>query len=80
MKYITRTTSIATTLVALATLCACGEKPQTMGGTRADTPAYTGTGSASFTAPGWKAGDKTAWEQQLKTRQQGGQNDYSRMN
>ena len=73
-------TTIAIVFIAAAALSACSERPQTMGGTRADSPAFTGTGSASFTAPGWKAGDKTAWEQQLKTRQQGGQNDYSRMN
>lgn len=65
--------------MAVALLAACGEKPQTMAAPKSDTPAYTGTGSA-FMAPGWKAGDKTAWEQQLKARQQNTQNDYSRMN
>ena len=64
---------------AVALLSACGEKPQTVGSPKSDTPAYTGTGSG-FTAPGWKAGDKTAWEQQLKARQQNSQNDYSKMN
>ena len=44
-----------------------------------DAPAYTGTGS-TFSAPGWKAGDKTGWEQHLKARQQSSQNDYSKMN
>jgi hypothetical protein len=29
------------------------------------TQANTGT---AFTAPGWKVGDKTAWEQQMKLR------------
>jgi hypothetical protein len=66
------------TLVGL--LAACGEKPQTVGMPKSDSPAYTGTGTAAFTAPGWKVGDKTAWEQQLKARQQNSQNDYSRMN
>jgi hypothetical protein len=69
----------ALTLATLAVLAACGEKPQTAGVPKSDSPAYQGTGS-SFTAPGWKAGDKTAWEQQLKARQQSSQNDYSRMN
>ena len=66
-------------LVAMATLAACGEKPQTLGVPRSDTPAYAGTGS-TFSAPGWKAGDKTGWEQHLKARQQSSQNDYSKMN
>lgn len=64
---------------AVALLSACGERPQTVGSSKSDTAAYTGTGSG-FTAPGWKVGDKTAWEQQLKARQQNGQNDYSRIN
>ena len=38
---------------------------------------FQGTGIAAFTAPGWKPGDKTSWEQQLKTRTQNGQNDYA---
>lgn len=66
-------------LSALA-LVACGEKPQTAGVPKSDTPAFTGTASTAFAAPGWKAGDKTAWEQQLKARQLNSQNDYSRMN
>ena len=66
-------------LVAVATLAACGEKPQELTNSRTDAAAYTGTGS-SFTAPGWKSGDKTSWEQQLKARQQNSQDDYSRMN
>ncbi len=60
-------------------LAACGEKPQTLGSPKSDTPPYAGTGSA-FTAAGWKAGDKTGWEQHLKARQQNGQNDYSKVN
>ena len=68
------------TLVAVfATLTACSETPQSSGIPRSDTKAYTGTGS-TFTAPGWKAGDKAGWEQHLKARQQNGQNDYSRTN
>jgi hypothetical protein len=65
--------------VAVMLLSACGEKPQALALPKSDAPAYTGTGSA-FAAPGWKAGDKTAWEQHLKARQQNSQNDYSRMN
>ena len=62
----------------LALLCACGEKPQTLG-TGKDASAYSGTGKA-FVEAGWKPGDKTSWESQLKARGQYGQNDYSRMN
>ena len=66
-------------MAALATLAACGEKPQALGLPKSDAPSYTGTGG-TFTAPGWKAGDKTGWEQHLKARQQNSQNDYSKMN
>ncbi len=67
-------------LTCLACLAACSEKPQTFtGGGKQDSAAYLGTGSA-FVAPGWKVGDKTSWEQQLKTRMQNSQNDYSKAN
>jgi membrane-bound lytic murein transglycosylase B len=35
---------------------------------------------ASFTAAGWKAGDKAGWEQHLKARMQNSQNDYTKVN
>ena len=68
-------------LVAAATvLAACGEKPQSMKeNAKQDTAAFQGTGMP-FAAPGWKAGDKAAWEAQLKTRTQNGQNDYTKVN
>ena len=62
-------------------LLACGDKPQTASGVKSDVPAFqsvTGPGNA-YNAPGWKAGDKTAWEQQLKTRAENGQNEYNRV-
>ncbi|MGE4243536.1 hypothetical protein [Ramlibacter sp.] len=65
-------------LAAMA-LSACGEKPQTATGIKSDTTAFSGTGMA-YQAPGWKAGDKASWEQQLKTRTQNGQNDYAKVN
>ncbi|MFD0667769.1 hypothetical protein ACT80S_08620 [Ramlibacter sp. MAHUQ-53] len=68
-----RTLALIASLLALA---GCSEKPQTLGGVKSDVPAFQGTGS-NFTAPGWKPGDKTSWEQQLKTRGQG-QNDYAK--
>ncbi len=66
------------TTAAVLALAACGEKPQTAAGVKSDTPAFQGT-SNPYNAPGWKAGDKTAWEQQLKTRLQNGQNEYNRI-
>ena len=74
---IKRTTTILAACVAAFTLTACGETPQTGMGVRTDAVPYAGTGS-NFTEPGWKAGDKTSWEAQLKTRQQYGQNEYTR--
>ena len=74
MKFLT---GLSWTLLGL---CACGESPQAAAPSRADAPAYTGAASGTaFTAAGWKAGDKAAWEQQLKARQLNSQNDYSRM-
>ena len=67
--------------VAVLALTACGDKPQTAAGVKSDAPAFqsvTGPGNV-YNAPGWKAGDKTAWEQQLKTRTQAGQNEYNRV-
>lgn len=60
-------------------LVACGDKPQGMGGVRSDSAPYTGVGKSQYQQPGWKAGDKNSWEQQLKARAQYGQNDYSRV-
>ncbi len=66
---------------SLLALVACGDKPQTSAGVKSDVASFqgvTGPGNA-FNAPGWKPGDKTAWEQQLKTRLQNGQNEYNRI-
>ncbi|MCB1995110.1 MAG: hypothetical protein H6933_19315 [Burkholderiaceae bacterium] len=58
-------------------LVACGEKPQDVSaGKKPDVPNWQGTDNA-FVAPGFKAGDKKAWEEQLKTRAQS-QNEYLR--
>ncbi|MBT2326799.1 hypothetical protein J7E62_31300 [Variovorax paradoxus] len=67
-------------------LAACGEKPQTNAqGVKLDAAPWSGTGPKQnagtvFTAPGWQVGDQKAWQQQLKTRTQNGQNDYVRDN
>ena len=65
-------------IASIALLAACQEQPQTIGSNaRADAAAYQG-GSA-FTAAGWKPGDKTSWESQMKARTQQGQNDYNKV-
>jgi len=63
--------------LAATVLAACGEKPQTAGTRKADSPAWQGAADG-YVAPGWKAGDAASWEQQLKTRAQQGQNEYTR--
>jgi hypothetical protein len=66
-------------VVAALLLCGCGEKAQTTTASakKSDTPAYEGAHDP-FVAPGWKAGDKASWEQQVRTRAQS-QNEYSRL-
>ena len=66
-------------LAVLAGLVACGEKPQTLGVNKSDVSAYQGAQN-QFVSPGWKVGDKTSWEQGLKTRAKNSQNEYSRTN
>jgi len=58
-------------------LSACGDKAQTAGGVKGDVAPYMGVDN-KFAAPGWKAGDKTSWEQALKARTQNTQNEYTR--
>jgi hypothetical protein len=66
-------------IAAAATLAACSDKPQTAGAVKQDAAPFTGTGKP-YALQNWKQGDKTAWEQQLKTRTQSGQNDYTKVN
>lgn len=66
------------TVSAVMLLAACGDKPQSASGTKRDALVYQG-GVAAYNAPGWKAGEKTSWEQQLKARTQAGQNEYNRV-
>jgi hypothetical protein len=71
-------------LTTVIVLAACTDRQQTSGTPSNDAAPYLGTGVASFTQPGWKAGntpaDKAAWAQHLKARMQYSQNDYSRIN
>jgi hypothetical protein len=72
--------SICAVALMGALIVGCGEKPQTidMGAKRADEAWSTSTAaSPAFIAPGWKVGDKTAWEEQIRKRNQA-QNDYAR--
>jgi hypothetical protein len=64
---------------AVFLLAACGERAQEIGGAKQDAPAHTGTGKA-YVQSGWKPGDKTSWESQLKARGQNGMNEYNRVN
>ena len=73
---ITRVALLGALACGLMALAGCGDKPQGMGGVKSDTAPYQGTGMA-YTLPGWKAGDKTSWEQQLKTRAQA-QDDHAK--
>ena len=70
---------LACLLALAAPLTACGDKAQTLSGTKQDGAAFQGT-TNPYNATGWKAGDKTSWEQQLKSRTQYGQNEYTRVN
>ena len=76
MKRCTTALVIGAALLALA---ACGEKPQHgSSSAKVDAQAYQGTGVESFTAPDWKAGDRTSWEQRLSARTKL-QNEYPRV-
>ncbi|MBC8058305.1 MAG: hypothetical protein H7Y61_17155 [Rhizobiales bacterium] len=62
-------------------LAACGDRPQTMDATgkKTDAQAWSVSERANpaYKLPGWKAGDKTSWENELRQRAQA-QNDYAR--
>jgi uncharacterized lipoprotein YehR (DUF1307 family) len=68
--------------VVVVPLAGC-DKAQTVGqgaGKKSDTKAWeavTAGAGAGHTASGYKAGDKTAWEAQLKARTERGQNEYT---
>ncbi len=74
------TLSIAAAALTLG-LAACGDQPQEMNGAgvKQDAAPYSGVGKSQYVQSGWSTGDKASWEQQLKTRAQYGQNDYTRM-
>ena len=66
---------------AVLSLAGCGEKAQTLDASakKVDPQPWSVSSAAepAYAAPGWKAGDKTAWEAQIRQRNQA-QNDYVR--
>jgi hypothetical protein len=64
--------------VLVFALAACGEKPQTLDSDakKVDAKAWEQSNSP-FVAGGWKSGDKTSWDEQLRMRAQS-QNEYAR--
>ena len=71
-----RLVALCALTVAAMGLNACGEKSQVAVTKKSDTQAWQGTDSA-FVASGWKEGDRTSWEEQLRSRAQS-QNDYAK--
>jgi hypothetical protein len=67
---------LASTCVAVA-VSGCGERAQTLGGMKNDVSAFQGSESR-YVVSGWKAGDRTSWEQSLKARAQNSQNEYNK--
>ena len=81
MSSLKRILGLASVLLLVTGLTACGDKAQELAGQpKLDAAPYTGTGVKVFTESDWKAGDKNSWAQPLKTRAQYGQNDHSRSN
>lgn len=70
--------AVMVSLVTALGLSGCGEKVQTLGGSKNGVAAYQGADN-EFVAPGWTPGDKTSWEQRLKARARNNQNEYSKM-
>ena len=70
-------TTVSATVVLAVVVSGCSEKPQTAGTRKADKAPYA-TASGGYTAGTWKEGDAVAWERQLSSRAQNGQNEYSR--
>lgn len=60
-------------------LVACGEKDQSQAkaSKKSELSAWAGSQTEAFNAPGYKGGDQTQWQSQLRTRAQS-QNEYVR--
>jgi hypothetical protein len=61
---------------AAVLLAACGDRPQTATKRKVDDKPWDSTQTQHMVS-GFKAGDRSGWEQQLKTRAQA-QNEYNR--
>ena len=72
-----RLLTLSAALALALALGACTEKPQTASPSKADTPAWQAADNG-YVAPGWKAGDRSSLEQQLRSRAQT-QNEYTRI-
>ena len=73
-----RRSTIGLALMALAVaVSGCGEKAQTASAKKTDAKAWESSQN-TYAAEGWKGGDQTAWETQMRIRVQG-QNEYSRI-
>ena len=68
--------ALTAALLGAGLLGGCAEKSQTAATKKSDGKPWDSAQTA-YTAQGWKAGDQTSWEQQLKARSQG-QDEYSR--
>jgi hypothetical protein len=64
--------------VLVVALAGCGEKPQSIDADnkKVDAKAWEASNSP-YVANGWKGGDKTSWDEQLRMRAQA-QNEYAR--
>ena len=71
---------IVAAAAAMLALAACGERPQILDASakRSDTEPWVPSDAANpaFAAPGWKGGDRAAWDAQIRARNQA-QNDYA---
>jgi hypothetical protein len=66
--------------VVVLALAGCAEREQTANGIKSDAHAFVGTSRPQpFMASGWKPGDRASWEQHMKVRTQGGQNEYAKI-
>ena len=65
-------------LAAAALLGACAEKQQTAATRQLDDKPWAGQAAGQRADAGFKAGDQAAWQEQLRTRAQCGQNEYTR--
>ncbi len=69
--------TLTAAVAVAAALSACSEPVQTVTPRRVDTKAWEGPDSV-YTAGSWKAGDRTSWDEQMRTRAQA-QNEYTKV-